>query len=101
MAEDTSCHLPATTEQQKQIEKLLKKYPNSKDTYEYQDYIENLTRGNADAFIGSILELHGDAPRRDIYLKYISERPGVERLAPTVCSPMKAFPLYWHMCRKK
>ena len=79
MAEDTSRHLPATTEQQKQIEKLLKKYPSSKDSHEYQDYIENATRGNADMFIGSILELHGDAPRRDIYLKYISERPGVEK----------------------
>ena len=79
MAEDTSRHLPATVEQQKQIEKLLKKYPDSKDSHEYRDYVENPTRGNADAFIGSILELHGDAPRRDIYLKYISERPGVEK----------------------
>ena len=79
MAEDTSRHLPATTEQQKQIEKLLKKYPDSNDSHEYQDYTENPTRGNADMFIGSILELHGDAPRRDIYLKYISERPGVEK----------------------
>ena len=79
MAEDTSRHLLATTEQQKQIEKLLKKYPDSKDSHEYRDYAENPTRGNADMFIGSILELHGDAPRRDIYLKYISERPGVEK----------------------
>ena len=79
MAEDTSRHLPATTEQQKQIEKLVKKYPDSEDSHEYQDYAENPTRGNADMFIGSVLELHGDAPRRDIYLKYISERPGVER----------------------
>lgn len=79
MAEDTSRHLLATTEQQKQIEKLLKKYPDSKGSHEYQDYMENPTRGNADMFIGSILELHADAPRRDIYLKYISERPGVEK----------------------
>lgn len=79
MAEDASRHLPATAEQKKQIEKLLKKYPDSKDSHEYQDYTENPTRGNADMFIGSILELHGDAPRRDIYLKYISERPGVEK----------------------
>lgn len=76
MAEDTSRHLPATTEQQKQIAKLLKKYPDSKDSYEYQDYAGNSTRGNADAFISSILELHGDAPQRDVYLKYIDERPG-------------------------
>ena len=79
MAEDTSRHLPATAEQKKLAEKLLKKYPDSKDSHEYQDYAENPTRGNADMFIGSILELHGDAPRRDIYLKYISERPGVEK----------------------
>lgn len=34
-AEDTSRHLPVTTDQQKQIEKLLKKYPDGKDTHEY------------------------------------------------------------------
>ena len=76
MAEDTSRHLPATAEQQKQITKLLKKYPDSKDSHEYRDYVDNSTRGNADAFISSILELHGDAPQRDVYLQYIDERPG-------------------------
>ncbi|MGN1026782.1 MAG: MobP3 family relaxase [Faecousia sp.] len=76
MVEDTSRHLPATAEQQKHIAKLLKKYPDSKDCHEYQDYADNSTRGNADAFINSILELHGDAPQRDVYLKYIDERPG-------------------------
>ncbi len=76
MAEDTSCHLPATAEQQKQIAKLLKQYRDGKDSHEYQDYLANPTRGNADAFISGILELHGDAPQRDVYLKYIDERPG-------------------------
>ncbi len=76
MAEDTSRHLPATAEQQKQITKLLKQHKDSKDSHEYQDYLANPTRGNANAFISSILELHGDAPQRDVYLKYIDERPG-------------------------
>ena len=76
MAEDTSRHLPATAEQQKQIKALLKKYPQSTDSHEYPDYLANPTRGNADAFISDILELHGDAPQRDMYLKYIDERPG-------------------------
>ena len=76
MAEDTSRHLPATADQQKQIAKLLKQYRDCKDTHEYQDYLSNPTRGNADAFISSIMELHGDAPQRDVYLKYIDERPG-------------------------
>ena len=76
MAEDTSRHLPSTSEQQKQIKSLIKKHPQSKESHEYEDYIANPTRGNADAFIGGILELHGDAPQRDVYLKYIDERPG-------------------------
>ena len=76
MAEDTSRHLPATAEQQKQIAKLVKQHRDCKDSHEYQDYLPNPTRGNADAFIRGILELHGDAPQRDVYLKYIDERPG-------------------------
>ena len=76
MAEDTSRHLPATADQQKQIAKLLKQHRDCKDSNEYQDYLANPTRGNADAFISNIMELHGDAPQRDVYLRYIDERPG-------------------------
>ena len=76
MAEDTSRHLPATADQQKQIAKLLKQHRDCKDTHECQDYLANPTRGNADAFISGIMELHGDAPQRDVYLRYIDERPG-------------------------
>ncbi len=79
MAEDTSRHLPATTEQQKEIARVLKQHPDSKDSLEYEDYLAKPTRGNADAFLGAVYELYNDAPRRDIYLKYISERPGVEK----------------------
>ena len=74
-AEDTSCHLPSTVEQQKQIEKLIKKYPDSKDSHEYEDYISNPTRGNAEAFLNYLFEVYDDTAR-DIYLQYIDERPG-------------------------
>ena len=76
MAEDTSRHLPVTAEQQKQIKALIKKHPQSRESHEFEDYLANPTRGNADVFISGILELHGDAPQRDVYLKYIDERPG-------------------------
>ena len=76
IAEDTPRHLPATADQQKQIAKLLKQHRDCKDTHECQDYLANPTRGNADAFISGIMELHGDAPQRDVYLRYIDERPG-------------------------
>ena len=76
MAEDTSRHLPATAEQQKQIKALIKKHPQSKESHEYEDYIANPTRGNADAFLWNICEEYQDGPKRDVYLKYINERPG-------------------------
>ena len=75
MAEDTSRHLPSTAEQQKEIAKLIKQHPDSKESHEYEDYLHAPTRGNADAFIQSVFELYGD-PQRDVYLKYIDERPG-------------------------
>ena len=76
MAEDTSRHLPATAEQQKQIKALIKKHPQSKESHEYEDYIANPTRGNADAFLWNVCEEYQDGPKRDVYLKYIDERPG-------------------------
>ncbi len=80
MAEDISRHLPATSEQKKEITRMLKKHPDTKDSHEYQDYLDNPTRSNADALLSAVYELHGGTPQRDIYLKYISERPGVEKL---------------------
>ncbi len=75
-AQDTSMHLPATAQQQNEIALVLMQYPVSKDSLEYEDYLDKPTRGNADAFLGAVYELHNDAPRRDVYLQYISERPG-------------------------
>ena len=75
MAEDTSHHLPATTQQQKQIDKLIKKHPDSKDSHEYEDYLKEPTRGNAEAFLNYLFEIYDDTAR-DIYLQYIDERPG-------------------------
>ena len=76
MAENTSRHLPASAEQQKQIKALIKKHPQSRESHEYEDYIANPTRGNADAFLWNICEEYQDGPKRDVYLKYINERPG-------------------------
>ncbi len=76
MAEDTSRHLPATAEQQKHIKTLIKKHPQSKKSHEYEDYLANPTRGNADAFLWNVCEEYQDGPKRDVYLKYIDERPG-------------------------
>ena len=76
MAEDTSRHLPATTEQQQMINRAIKRHPDMKDSHEYEDYQCSPTRGNADAFLRSVYEQYEDGTRRDVYLRYIDERPG-------------------------
>ena len=75
-AEDTSRHLPATAEQQQMIERALKQHPDMRDSHEYEDYRSTPTRGNADAFLRSVYEQYEDGTRRDVYLRYIGERPG-------------------------
>ena len=75
-AADTSRHLAATAEQQQMIERALKQHPDTKDSHEYEDYHFSPTRGNADAFLRSVHEQYEDGSRRDVYLRYIDERPG-------------------------
>ena len=75
-AEDTSRHLPATTEQQQMIDRAIRKHPDCKESHEYEDYRSSPTRGNADAFLRSVYEQYEDGTRRDVYLRYIDERPG-------------------------
>ena len=76
MAEDTSRHLPATAEQQQMVDRAIKRHPDTRDSHEYEDYRSSSTRGNADAFLRSVRETYDDGSRRDVYLKYIDERPG-------------------------
>ncbi len=59
MAEDTSRHLPATDIQKEQISKMLNEYPDSKNSFEYADYRDNPTRGNADYLLQSVAETYG------------------------------------------
>lgn len=80
LAEDTTGHLPATQRQRQLLQKLLKKYPDSKEFYEYEDYLAKPTRENAEELLQRILETHGDAlGSRENYVSYIAGRPGVEK----------------------
>jgi len=81
LAEDTLKNLPATVKQKQLIRQILKDFPDSSDLHEYTNYKKDATRGNASAFISQVMEVHaGELGRRDIYLRYIAERPGVEKL---------------------
>ena len=81
-AENSKKHLPSISVQEKILGKLLKEFPNSKDLYEYEDYINSPTRGNADELILRIAETHADLfGDRKKYVSYIAQRPRVEKLS--------------------
>lgn len=81
-ADSTQKYMEATERQREIIKKLLSDYPDSKDLYEYEDYENNPTRGNADELIMSIAETYSALFNdREKYVKYIAERPRVEKLS--------------------
>lgn len=72
---------PATENQQQLIEQLLNAFPDGKETHEYDDYKINPTKENASELIAELIERNSDRiADREIYIKYLAERPGVEKI---------------------
>ena len=81
-ADSTQKFMEATSVQKKIINKLLKDFPDSKDLYEYQDYLDKPNRGNADELILRIAEAHAELfGDREKYVSYIAQRPRVEKVS--------------------
>ena len=73
---------PATKKQEKLINEIIKDFPNSKTIFEYADYMQNKTVGNASAFISMALEYNIDrACKKENYVDYIANRPMVEKIS--------------------
>ena len=71
---------PATTKQKNLIEKILKDFPDSKDMFEYVDYIEKQNVGSASDFISRVMEDYAyEISGRKAYADYIAIRPRAER----------------------
>lgn len=78
--DDSQRLLPATEKQNKMIRRILRDYPDSKNSHEYKDYLRNRTKGNASEFISRALEEHVDeAMNTKTYADYIATRPRAER----------------------
>jgi len=72
--------LPATQAQQKLVRQLLKDFPDMRNSFEHQDYLQSPARGTATEFITAALDQHADQfARREQYVGYISRRPRVEK----------------------
>ena len=72
----------ATENQKKLVEEIIKEFPVSKLSFEYEDYKNNPTAENASDFISVSLEQHLDKiGNRQKYLDYIANRPRVEKIS--------------------
>lgn len=77
MRDDNS--LPATEGQREMVRKITKDFPLSRGMFEYKDYLDAPTRGNASEFISRALEDNYDSiGKRENYVQYIAQRPHVQ-----------------------
>lgn len=70
----------STKKQQSLIAQILREFPDSKESLEYEDYLAEANRENASEFITTTLEQHIEQiGNREKYLDYIANRPRVEK----------------------
>ena len=78
--DDSHRHAPATQKQQALIEKILRDFPDTKQSHEYRDYQQERTVGNASEFISMAMEENLNAVvNTKTYADYIATRPRAER----------------------
>lgn len=71
---------PVTEPQKQLVERLLRDFPLSRGLFEYEDYVEAPTQGNASEFITRALEDNADQiSKRENYVDYIASRPRAQR----------------------
>ena len=71
---------PSSVKQQKLIEKILRDFPDTKDTHEYEDYLAQPTLGNASEFISRAIEDNAvQMESKKTYADYIATRPRAEK----------------------
>ena len=71
---------PATEKQKEMFAKLLKDFPDVRDSFEYEDYKQAPTLHNAAALISAALDTHmQNLQSENGYLRYIATRPGAEK----------------------
>lgn len=71
---------PVSAKQQQLITKILRDFPDTKDMFEYDDYLKNQTAGNASEFITRAMEDNAyEVMQTKTYADYIATRPRAQR----------------------
>ena len=80
VVKENSGSIPATPKQHALISKLLTEFPESKDSFEYEDYKNNPTQKNASRFITEAIERNADMiANKKNYVGYLANRPGAAK----------------------
>ena len=78
--DDSKKFLPATEKQKALVQKILRDFPDSKRSLEYEDYLRAQTQGAASEFIARSLEENAaELLHRSAYADYIALRPRAQR----------------------
>lgn len=78
--DDSKKFLPATEKQKTLVQKVLKDFPDSRHSLEYEDYLRAQTQGAASEFIARSLEENAaELLHRSAYANYIALRPRAQR----------------------
>ena len=78
--DDSHLHAPATKKQQALIEKILRDFPDTKGSQEYENFLREQNVGNASEFISMAIEENLVAlANTKTYADYIATRPRAER----------------------
>ena len=78
--DDSQKFAPVTAKQKKLIAKILRDFPDSREMFEYEDYLQNQTVGAASEFITRAIEDNADrCLASKTYADYIATRPRAER----------------------
>ena len=72
--------LPASDKQKEHIEHLYNTIPQLAETHEWEDYVTNPNQGHALEIMNWVAEHKLDDRKPEVYLKYIAERPRVEKV---------------------
>ena len=83
---DTGRYEFASKSQMQLVQTVAKKFPASKRFLEYEDYDFLPTKENAAEYLNAVAERYADrVGELKTLVRYISERPGVEKMGRTDC----------------
>ena len=78
--DDTWRYKSVSKEQKKLIAELTEEFPDTKNSFEYTDYLAHPSKGTASEFISRAIEDNVDLiGKRENYVEYIAKRPRAER----------------------